>query len=230
MGQIVALPSATAHHLFVLRMVVGDKVELFNGEGGAYIATLTEVSKKNVLAEIKLHIPFEAELPFGLTLAQALPEGSKMDWIIEKAVELGVSHIQPLAAQRSVVKLNAERAEKKIHHWRGIITSASEQCGRNRLATLADVIDCQKYLYQQDLHKRIVLSPRSDTSFADWARHHPPQAVTLIIGPEGGLTDEEEQLAYQHGALSLSIGKRILRTETAGLAAISILSAAWGGM
>ena len=153
-----------------------------------------------------------------------------MDWIIEKAVELGVSSIQPLAAQRSVVKLNAERAEKKSRHWQSIITAASEQCGRNRIAQLGELIEVQKWLQQQDMHKRILLTPRANQSLAEWARHHPAQAVTVMVGPEGGFSEAEEEFAIRHGALSLSMGPRILRTETAGLSAIAILSSAWGGM
>lgn len=229
-GEIVDLPSDTAHHIFVLRLNIGDRVELFNGEGGSYLATLTAISKKQVNAEVKLFLPEEVELPFHLSLAQGLPEGSKMDWIIEKAIELGVNHIQPLAAQRSVVKLNQERAEKKIAHWRGIIQSATEQCGRKRLAHLAELIDAQKWMMQQDIHKRILLSPRASQSLADWAKHHPAQALTIAIGPEGGFSEQEEQLAVNQGALMLSLGPRVLRTETAGLAAITVISAAWGGI
>jgi 16S rRNA (uracil1498-N3)-methyltransferase len=229
-GAIVDLPSDTAHHIFVLRLNVGDRVELFNGEGGSYLATLTAISKKHVNAEVKLFLPEEVELPFHLSLAQALPEGSKMDWIIEKAIELGVNHIQPLAAQRSVVKLNQERAEKKMVHWQGIIQSATEQCGRKRLAHLADLIDAQKWMTQQDMHKRVLLSPRANQSLADWAKHHPAQALTIAIGPEGGFSEQEEQLAVNQGALMLSLGPRVLRAETAGLAAITVISAAWGGI
>ena len=229
-GSIIDLPTETAHHIFVLRLQVGDQVELFNGEGGSFLAILTEVSKKQAQAEVKLHQALETELPFGLSLAQALPEGSKMDWIIEKAVELGVSNIQPLAAQRCVVKLNSERAEKKSQHWRSIIQAASEQCGRNRLAQLSELIDVQKWLTQQDMHKRILLSPRGSESLADWARHHPAQAITVMIGPEGGFSESEEKMAVEHGAICLSMGPRVLRTETAGIVAASILSASWGGI
>ncbi|MDE2427684.1 MAG: 16S rRNA (uracil(1498)-N(3))-methyltransferase [Burkholderiales bacterium] len=229
-GQLVALPAAVAHHVFVVRLQIGDTIQLFNGAGGSYIASLTEIAKKNATAEIKVFLPEEVELPYSLTLAQALPEGSKMDWIIEKAMELGAAGIQPLAAQRCVVRLSSERAEKRIAHWEAVIIAAAEQCGRNRLAHLAPLMDISKWLAQQDMHKRIMLSPRAELSLADWARHQPPQAVSLLIGPEGGLTDEEETMAERHGVLSLSMGPRILRTETAGLAAIATLNAAWGGM
>jgi len=229
-GLTVSLPEAVAHHVQVLRLPLGELVTLFNGEGGEYSASLTEIGRRSASAEVKAHHPREAELPFAITLAQALPEASKMDWIIEKAVELGVGAFQPLAAQRCVVKLNAERAEKKLAHWRGIIESASEQCGRNRLAQLGELQDYKQWITQQNLHRRIILSPRAESSLAEWARHHAPQAVTLVIGPEGGLSEQEEEAALRHGALALSMGPRILRTETAGLAAAAMLSAAWGGM
>lgn len=229
-GAQIDLPPDVAHHVFVLRLQVGDTVQLFNGEGGCFIASLTSIEKKRASAEIKLFAPEEAELPYALNLAQALPEGSKMEWIIEKAMELGVTSIQPLASQRCVTRLSAERAEKKLAHWQGIIQAAAAQCGRNRLAHLAPPLDLSRWLAQQDMHQRIMLSPRAEQSLADWTRHHPPQAISLLIGPEGGLSDEEEALASRHGVLALSMGPRILRTETAGLAAIAAINAAWGGM
>lgn len=229
-GQQLELPADVAHHINVVRMEPGDTLTLFNGDGGEYTAVLTEVQKKKAWAEIKVFDPREAELPFAVTLAQALPEGSKMDWIVEKAVELGVAGIQPLAARRCVVRLSAERAEKKLEHWNGIVVSASEQCGRNRLAPVAAPLEFREWISQQDLHKRVILTPRAAESLADWARHQPAQALSIMVGPEGGFSDEEEAEALRHGALPLSIGPRVLRTETAALAAVSILSAAWGGI
>jgi 16S rRNA (uracil1498-N3)-methyltransferase len=229
-GQQLELPADVAHHVNVVRMEPGDTLTLFNGDGGEYTAVLTDVQKKKAWAEIKVFDPREAELPFAVTLAQALPEGSKMDWIIEKAVELGVAGIQPLAARRCVVRLSAERAEKKLEHWNGIVVSASEQCGRNRLASVAAPQEFREWISQQDLHKRVILTPRATKSLADWARHQPAQALSIMVGPEGGFSDEEEAEALRHGVLPLSIGPRVLRTETAALAAVSILSAAWGGI
>jgi 16S rRNA (uracil1498-N3)-methyltransferase len=229
-GQQLELPADVAHHVNVVRMEPGDTLTLFNGDGGEYRAVLTEVQKKKAWAEVKVFDPREAELPFAVTLAQALPEGSKMDWIIEKAVELGVVAIQPLAARRCVVRLSAERAEKKLEHWNGIVVSASEQCGRNRLASVTMPVEFREWITQQDLHRRVILTPRASASLADWARHQPPQAVCIMVGPEGGFSDEEEAEALRHGALPLSIGPRVLRTETAALAAVSILAAAWGGI
>nr|WP_315223068.1 16S rRNA (uracil(1498)-N(3))-methyltransferase [uncultured Duganella sp.] len=229
-GQLVALPDTVAHHIQVLRLAQGELITLFNGEGGEYSATLTQIERRSATVEIKAHHARDVELPFAITLAQALPEGTKMDWIIEKAIELGVSGFQPLAAQRCVVRLSAERAEKKMGHWRGIIASASEQSGRNRLAQLAPLQDYKQWITQQDMHRRIILTPRAQQSLPDWARHQGPQAVTLVIGPEGGLSEQEEDMALRHGALPLAMGPRILRTETAALAAVGALSAIWGGM
>lgn len=229
-GALVTLPDHVAHHVQVVRLSTDDHITLFNGEGGEYTATITTIEKKRVTAEIKLFEPREVELPYAVTLAQALPEASKMDWIIEKAVELGVHSIQPLAAQRCVVRLSAERAAKKMQHWQGVIVAASEQSGRNRLAALAEPVDFNQWIQQKDLHKRIMLSPRAEQSLSDWARHHPPQSVALMIGPEGGFTDKEEDLALAQGVLMLAMGPRVLRTETAGLSALAALNAVWGEM
>lgn len=229
-GVTVPLPDHVAHHIHVLRLAVDETITLFNGEGGEYTATLCAIEKKRAVADIKTFSPREAELPYAVTLAQALPEASKMDWIIEKAVELGAIGIQPIAAQRCVVRLSAERAEKKREHWRGIIAAAAEQCGRNRLPHLPELADFDAWMSQQNMHRRILLSPRAEQSLSDWARHHPAQAVSLLVGPEGGFTEQEENMAIARGALALSMGSRVLRTETAGLVALAALNALWGGI
>jgi 16S rRNA (uracil1498-N3)-methyltransferase len=153
-----------------------------------------------------------------------------MDWIVEKAVELGVTAIQPLAAVRSVVKLSGDRLDKRRAHWEGVIVAASEQCGRNRLARLAPLQEFGRWIAQPDESVRILLSPRATQSMADWARTTAPRAVTLMIGPEGGFSAQEEETALAHGALALSMGPRVLRTETAGLAALAVLASHWGGI
>jgi 16S rRNA (uracil1498-N3)-methyltransferase len=229
-GQVIELPDQVARHIQVLRLALGDFVTLFNGEGGEYTATVSSIGKKTVSAEVKTFSPREVELPYAITLAQALPEASKMDWIIEKAVELGTSVIQPLAAQRCVVRLSSERAVKKAAHWQGIVVAACEQSGRNRLPHLTEPADFNDWIGQHDLHVRILLTPRAEQSLSDWARHHPPQAVTLLVGPEGGFTEKEEGAARTHNVLALSMGARVLRTETAGLAALAALNAVWGEM
>lgn len=230
LGAIIVLPDHVAHHVQVLRLAQGERITLFNGEGGEFTATLNAIEKKRVTAEIKAFSPREAELPYAVTLAQALPEASKMDEIIQKAVELGATAIQPLATQRCVVRLTSERAVKKLIHWQGIIIAAAEQCGRNRLPNLAEMANFDDWITQHDLHRRILLSPRAQQSLSDWARHQPPQAITLLIGPEGGFTDQEEMTAQSQGTLTLSIGSRVLRSETAGMAALSAINAVWGEM
>lgn len=229
-GASITLPEHIAHHLHVLRTAAGACITLFNGEGGEYTATLSAIDKKRGSAEIKAFSPREAELPYTVKLVQALPEGTKMDWILEKSVELGAAAIQPLAAQRCVVRLSAERTARKMEHWRGIIAAASEQSGRNRLAHLTEPIDFDAWVAQRGLHLRVLFTPRAEHSLSEWARHHPPQPLALAIGPEGGFTEREENAARAQGVLMLSIGARVLRTETAGLAAIAALNAIWGEM
>ena len=228
-GATVDLPESVAHHLHVVRVQAGAALTLFDGRGGQYAATLLEIGKKRATASVDAFEPVEVELPYSLTLAQGLPEGSKMDWIIEKAVELGVASVQPLAAQRSVVRLSGERAEKRHAHWQGVIVAASEQCGRNRLAHLAPVTDVNRWLGTPAAGQRILFSPRASESLAGWAARGPCE-VTLLVGPEGGFSQEEERAAIAAGALPLSIGPRVLRTETAALAALAALNGLWGGM
>jgi 16S rRNA (uracil1498-N3)-methyltransferase len=227
-GAIVDLPETVAHHLHVVRQQPGDEVVLFNGEGGQARARLREIGKRRASADVVAFEDVDVELPYSVTLAQGLPEGSsKMDWIVEKAVELGVAAVQPLAAARSVVKLSGERAEKRQAHWEGVIVAASEQSGRNRLARLAPLQEFGRYIAQPAEGPRILLSPRAVQSLAGWARGTTPQAVTLLIGPEGGFNAQEEDAAIAAGALALSMGPRVLRTETAGLAALATLNAVW---
>ena len=229
-GARIDLPERVVRHIQVLRLAPGAQLTLFNGEGGAYAAILLSAGKKEACAEVKAFSPDEVELPYALALAQALPEGAKMDWIVEKAVELGVTAIQPLAARRCVVRLDAARAERRAQHWQGIISAACEQSGRNRLPHLAALTGFHEWVAQHNLHTRILLSPRATQSLSDWARHHPPQSVSLLVGPEGGFSEEEEEAACAHGVMALSMGPRILRTETAGLAALAALNAVWGEM
>ena len=225
---IVDLPDAVAHHLHVVRMQPGDALTLFDGRGGQYQASLLDVGKKRASARVGEHQAIDVELPYAITLAQGLPEGSKMDWIIEKAVELGVAAVQPLAARRSVVRLSGERLDKRHAHWEGVIVAAAEQCGRNRLAQLAPLADFERFIAVPDAQPRILFSPRATQSLAGWARAAGPQAVSLMVGPEGGFSEGEEQAAIAAGALALSLGPRVLRTETAGLAALAALNALWG--
>jgi 16S rRNA (uracil1498-N3)-methyltransferase len=225
-GATIDLPDAVAHHVHVLRLQPGDPLTLFNGEGGRFSATLAATDRRRASAAVTGHEAVEVELPFALTLAQGLPEGAKMDWIIEKAVEMGVAAIQPLAAQRSVVRLSGDRLDKRQQHWQGVVVAACEQSGRNRLARIAPLATPADWL-AGPAPTRILLSPRGTQSLAAWARAQPAQDVALMIGPEGGFTDAEENAAIAAGALPLAMGARILRTETAGIAACAILAAHW---
>ncbi len=229
-GSAFDLPQALAHHVQVLRLQPGAIVTLFNGEGGEYSATVEVVERKRVQVEVKAFSPREAEPAHAITLAQALPEASKMDWIVEKAVELGATALQPLAAQRCVVRLSAERFAKRLLHWQAITVAAAEQSGRNRLMHVGEMHEFNGYVARQDLHRRILLTPDAETPLSHWARHQPAQSVTLMVGPEGGFTPAEAAQAGAHGVLMLNMGARVLRTETAGLAALACLNAVWGEM
>jgi 16S rRNA (uracil1498-N3)-methyltransferase len=229
-GATIDLPAAVAHHAWVVRLQPGAALTLFNGDGGEYAAQLAALDKKGATAVVLAHSARECELPYAVTLAQALPEAAKMDWIIEKAVELGVAAVQPLSAQRSVVKLSAERAEKRHGHWQGVIVAAAEQCGRNRLAALAPVTSVAGWLAAPAPAPLLLFSPRATRSLAEWASDGGPRPVCLMVGPEGGFSEDEEAAAVRAGAVAVSIGARVLRTETAALAALAALNALWGEM
>ena len=226
-GENIELPKDAARHIMVLRLSAGDTLTLFNGLGGEYQARITRIDRQRVTTEIVSHSSREAELPYRITLAQGIPEATKMDWIIEKSVELGVSDIIPLAAQRSVVRLDKDRAEKRLSRWQAIAISAAQQCGRNRLPHIASPVGTGEYLRQTTPSPRILFSPRATETLSEWARHQKPQDITLLIGPEGGFSPEEENMAEQQGVTFLSMGPRILRTETAGLAAVAAINALW---
>lgn len=221
------LPASAARHTMVLRLRPGDDVTLFNGEGGEYRARIVDIHRHGTMVDILSYQPRENELPYRITLVQSMPEASKMDLVIEKAIELGVARICPVESERSVVRLTEERAEKRAIRWKSIIIASSEQSGRNRFAELADITTFQKWVANHENQPILMLSPHAKESLADWAFRNPPQDVTLIIGPEGGFSREEEGLAVRHGAHTLSLGTRILRTETAGMAAVSALTAIW---
>lgn len=226
-GACIVLPERVAQHVQVLRLKEDDTITLFNGEGGEYTAKLISIEKKRASALVVAFTSREVEWPYAVTLAQALPEGSKMDWIVEKATELGAAMLQPLASQRAVVKLSGERMEKRLAHWQAVVASSSEQCGRNRLMQVEPVREFMHWVSVPSEQPRILFSPRATQSFTEWARARQPQAVTLIVGPEGGLSEDEESFAVAKGAVLLSLGERVLRTETAGMAALAMLSGCW---
>lgn len=226
-GTSIDLPKDVARHIMVLRLSPGEHITLFNGKGGEYQAKIIGTERHLTTAEIVSFSQREVELPYKITLAQGIPEAGKMDWIIEKAVELGVQEIVPVATRRSVVRLNADRTEKRLSRWQSIVISASQQCGRNRLLDIARPVDFDVCISLLSGQSTIMFSPRATESLASWITQQIPHDITLLIGPEGGFSPEEEELARQNGVISLSMGPRILRTETAGLAAVSAINALW---
>lgn len=227
-GLTLALPAAAAQHAVrALRLSAGDALVLFDGEGGEYAATLAEVGKRDVFVHVLEHRAIEREAALPIRLVQCLQGGDKMDFTIQKAVELGVAEIVPVISQRSVVRLDAERAAKRVAHWRQVVVAASEQCGRNRLARVHDIVAFDRWIATPaaDSALRILLSPLAAASIATVAK---PAAVELLVGPEGGLAPREVEAAAQANFCKIRLGPRVLRTETAGLAALSAIHAQWG--
>ena len=230
-GHSLILPDKAAHHARdVLRLAVSDEVTLLNGLGGEFRARLATVTKKQVSADILEFHQRETETPYPVTVAQCLAGGDKMDWVVEKSVELGASAIQPLAAARSVLRLSPERAAKRLGHWRAIAQAACEQCGRNRVPAITPVAPIDHWLAamrtQQGL--KLMLSPVHATSFSSLPAPAPGTPITLLIGPEAGLSDAEEAQAVAAGFAAILLGPRVMRTETAALAALAAIHARWG--
>ncbi len=227
-GLSVDLPEGPARHAArVLRLQAGDGLILFDGRGGEYGACIEAVAKDRVRVRLGEHQPRECESPLALTLIQALQGGDKMDFTLQKAVELGVSRFQPVSSRRSVVRLDGERAAKRLEHWRGVAVSACEQCGRNRLPEVAPLLPLERALgHAESASRRLVLLPGAAVSLAAMA---PPDGpVSLLVGAEGGLAPEEAEAAVAAGFTPVSLGPRVLRTETAGLAALAAIQALWG--
>ncbi len=230
-GQTLGLPDKPAHHARdVLRLTVGDEVTLLNGLGGEFRARLASVTKTQVTVHILEFHQRETEAPYPVTIAQGLAGGDKMDWVVEKSVELGATTIQPLAASRSVLRLNPERAAKRLEHWRAIAQSACEQCGRNRIPAIAPVVAIDHWLAAMRLQPglKLLLSPVHATRFSSLPEPTPGTPITLLIGPEAGLSDAEESHAEAAGFAPILLGPRVMRTETAALAALAAIHARWG--
>ena len=231
-GQSLDLPAGAARHVQVLRLQPGDRITLFNGGiegalplGGEFFATITRMGRSEVQVQIGSHNPLEREAPRAVHLALGMPANERMDWLVEKATELGVASIQPLATQRSVLKLKGERADKKLAHWQGIAIAACEQCGRNRVPLIHDVLPLTDWVKSAHVATRLLLSlaPDSRPLSQVMAAHHAGPFV-FLSGPEGGLSDEEEDSARACGFIPVTLGPRTLRAETAPLAALAALT------
>ncbi len=225
----LALPADSAHHVGrVLRMRVGEPLILFDGRGGEYTATLTRLGRGTAEVALVAHSPQERESPLRIILAQGISRGERMDYTIQKAVELGVAVIQPVITTRSTVRLDAQRARRRHEHWRRIIIGACEQCGRNLLPRLQPARDLDAWLADSAQPRlRLLLDGGAEGEAAGLERPA-DMALSLLVGPEGGLSPEEIVQAMDAGHRGLRLGPRVLRTETAALAAMALLQGLWG--
>ncbi len=224
-GLAFSLPPGAARHVQVLRTQPGDGITLFNGEGGEFDATVTRMGRSDVEVEVGAHHAVEREAPRAVHLLAGITANERMDWLVEKATELGVASITPLVAERSVLKLKGERADKKRAHWQAVAVAAAEQCGRNRVPEVHAAVTLNEWLKQAAAGQRWVLSLSEGTQALSkrmGAADLPP--VTVLSGPEGGLSLAEETTALAAGFTPVTLGPRVLRAETAPLAVLAALT------
>jgi 16S rRNA (uracil1498-N3)-methyltransferase len=227
-GAALDLPSGAARHVQVLRLQPGDTITLFNGEsGGEFDAAITHMGRSDVQVQVGAHHAVEREARRAVHLAVGMPANERMDWLVEKATELGVASIQPLMTERSVLRLSGERADKKVAHWHSVAVAACEQCGGNRVPLLHPVRTFFNWLANStggDPSVGLLLSLNSDAKpLRTLVSSESGQAITFLSGPEGGLSAVEENLALKHGYQPVTLGPRVLRAETAALAALSAM-------
>ncbi|MES2283742.1 MAG: 16S rRNA (uracil(1498)-N(3))-methyltransferase [Pseudomonadota bacterium] len=235
-GESVFLPAATARHVQVLRMQPGGVIRLFNGQGdgnktseGEFEAVIDEMGRSDVRVTIGSYNATKRESGHQVHLAVGMPANDRMDWLVEKATELGVASIQPLMAERSVLRLKGDRADKKIAHWRGVAIAACEQCGRNRVPVIHEALGLAEWLKAlpspvgEGAPIRLLLSPTAGSKPLQQLAPLPP-AMVFLSGPEGGLSPGEEDAAIKAGFTPVSLGSRILRAETAPLACLAWLA------
>ena len=226
-GQRLALPPGPARHVQVLRLQPGDALTLFNGEGGEFEARVTRMGRSEVEVELGAHQPIEREATRAVHLLCGITANERMDWLVEKATELGAASLTPLLAERSVLKLKGERADKKRAHWQGVAVAAAEQCGRNRVPPVHEALSLVDWL-AQNRPADAASGLRCVLSLADGARPLAQVAtgtepLWLLSGPEGGLAPAEEAQALAAGFVPVTLGPRVLRAETAPLAALAAL-------
>lgn len=226
----VRLPDAAANHVGrVLRLRAGAAIVAFDGSGNDYRCEILAVRGDEVRVRVGPRSPGLPESPLRITLVQAVSRGERMDWTLQKATELGVRTIVPVLSARSVVRLDDSQAEKKLRHWQAIVAGASEQCGRSVVPEIRQPQELSRYLASSPREgQRFVLSPTGPASLAGLASLGP--RVELLIGPEGGLDDAELERAATSGYAPVRLGPRVLRTETAGIVALTVLQATWGDL
>ncbi|MEW9797194.1 16S rRNA (uracil(1498)-N(3))-methyltransferase [Alteromonas sp. CYL-A6] len=223
------LSDDAAHHVAtVLRLKAGHPIVLFNGDGNEYSGSISDVARRQVTVEADACLSLQKESPLPLHLGQGVSKGDRMDTVLQKSVELGVTEITPLLTERCAVKLDEKRWEKKRQQWQKIIIGACEQSGRNRLPILHAPIALNQWLAESTLSTRLVLAPGAQQSLS--SQRYNTHGYRLLIGPEGGLSDAEIHQAAEAGFNSVGLGPRILRTETAAISAISILQAVHGDL
>ena len=229
-GTRVTLEGGAARHVTrVLRLRVGEALTVFNGSGGEYAASIEQSQGGRVAVAVGEQRAIERESPLALTLAQGVSRGERMDLVVQKATELGVSGLVPVLTERSVVRLTAQQADRRLNHWRAIAVAACEQSGRNRLPAIAAAVPLKDFLRSgTDGVTRLLLSPGAGATLADVPR--PVTAVTVLIGPEGGLAQAEQEAAVAAGFKPVRLGPRVLRTETAAIAALTLLQREFGDL
>ena len=231
-GAQLALPEAAARHVQVLRLQPGDTLTLFNGQGGEWQARVARMGRSEVWVDVDRHWPLEREATRAVHLLVGMPANERMDWLVEKATELGVAHIQPLLTERTVLRLKGERAQKKVAHWQAVAVAACEQCGRNRVPSVADVMELPVFLRGlpapgSDGVQRWVLSLRDGAQSALGRLQAGPATavpapVWLATGPEGGFAPVEEDALLAAGFAPTTLGPTVLRSETAALSALAL--------
>ena len=225
-GDMTVLDAAGSHYLArVLRMGVGQPLVIFNGDGHDYAATIEKANKSGMELEISARLPARAESPLHSTLVQSLARGERMDYALQKATELGVTAIQPVETRRTEVRLKADKVAARLAHWQKVIVSACEQCGRARIPEIFEPIELEEWALAPAEGLRLVLAPGEDQSLATLEA---VPVLQLLVGPEGGFEDQELDLLQRSGVKAVSLGPRILRTETAGPAALAVLQAIAG--
>jgi 16S rRNA (uracil1498-N3)-methyltransferase len=223
---MLALPEGAARHVQVLRLQPGSEVTLFDGRGGEYEALIERMGRSEVTVAVGRHLAIEREAAREVHLAVGMPANERMDWLVEKAAELGAASIQPLIVARSVLRPTGERAAKRLAHWTGVAIAACEQCGRNRVPVIREVAAIEEWLLRlSDAPRRMVLSTQPEA--APWASaSQEPGPLLVLSGPEGGLAPAEERLAISRGFQPVSLGPRVLRAETAPIALLAALTLA----
>lgn len=227
-GRDSTLGELASHHLGrVLRMKAGEPVVLFDGTGGEYRGTIRGVERSGVRVRVEAFDDVERESSLQVGLVQSVSAGERMEFTLQKAVELGVAWVQPLVTRRSKVRLEGERAEKRVTHWQRVVNAACEQCGRNRVPTVRPLLEFTAWLAEPaEAKHRLVLEPDAPKRLSEAGPLG--ETVELLAGAEAGFADDERDLVLQYGFVPVRLGPRVLRTETAGLAALAALQALWG--